>query len=62
MSFVDAEVQSYDLSGWTNIHKKKYLYEVELCFNVLIEAPARCLIQKIIIPSKMLTSVKLMYS
>ena len=33
---------TYDLFGWTTIHWIKYVYEVELCFNVLIEAPARC--------------------
>ena len=37
------------------------LYEVKLCFNVSIEAQAGRLNQKFINPSKMLTSVKLMY-
>ena len=39
---------------------KKYLHEVKLCCNVLLETQARRLLLKNINPSKMLTSVKLM--
>ena len=39
-----------------------YLYEVKLCCDVLIKAQARNLFQKIINPSKILTSVELVYS
>ena len=34
----------YDLLAWTTFHRKKYLYEVKLCCNVWIEAPATRLI------------------
>jgi len=43
-------------------HRIFYLYEVKFCFNVLIEAPGRRLDEKIINPSKTLTSVKSMCS
>ena len=40
---------------------EKNVYEVNFCWNVLIGAPGRRLYQKIINPSKVLASVKLMY-
>ena len=42
--------------------KKKYLFEVKFCCNVLIEDSGRRLVQEIVNPRKMLTSVKLIYS
>ena len=54
-------VITYDLFSWTTIHKKM-LHESKLCFNVSIEAQVRCLNQKFINQSKMLTSVKLMHA
>ena len=36
----------YDLLVWITIHRGKYLYEVELCYGVLIEAQARLSVDK----------------
>ena len=41
---------------------ENFFLVVIFCWNVLIGAPGRRLYQKIINPSKMLASVKLMYS
>ena len=45
------------LLGLACFFKKKYLYEVKLCFNASIEAQVKRLNQKFTNPSKMLTSV-----
>ena len=34
-------VINYDIFAWVTIHRKKILYEVELCFIVSIEAQVR---------------------